>query len=95
MSDDVWEPNAAWKKLPEPAEGDIVHLKHGSVFTHLVKVIVSSVDTDTVTGSVEMVFDWETKVHIIAGEILCLVGKEVTFKRNLLQNVIKKPGHSK
>jgi hypothetical protein len=95
MTDNIWEPNPNWLEIDSPAEGDIVQLKHTSAFSHLVMVIVSSVDEDSVTGIVEAVFDWETKGHITGGEIFSLVGKELTFKKRMIQNVIKKPAHLK
>lgn len=95
MTDHIWEPNPDWKKLPAPSKGDIVHFKHINGFRHLVKVIVSSVTDDAVTGVVEAVFDWDIKGQITGGNILGLVGKELTFQKNLMQNVIKKPAHWK
>jgi len=95
MIDHIWEPNPDWNKLPAPSERDIVHFKHISGLRHLVKVIVSSITADTVTGVVEAVFDWDIKGQITGGDILDLVGKELTFQKNLMHNVIKKPAHLK
>jgi len=95
MTDDIWESNPDWQTLDTPAEGDIVQFKHINVFSHLVKVIVSSVDEDTVTGVVEAVFDWQSQNPMTGGEVLNLVGKEFTFKKNLMKKVIRKPAHLK
>jgi hypothetical protein len=95
MSDRTWEPNPNWRDLPAPEEGDIVQLKHSSGFNHLVKAIVSSVAYDEVSAVVEAVFDWEGQGQITGGEVLSLVGKELTFRKSLMQNVIKKPDHMK
>lgn len=91
----IWETHPDWNKLPTPCEGDIVHLKHISGFRYLVKVIVSSVTDNDVTGVVEAVFDWDTKGQITGGEIIGLVGKELTFQKNMMQNVIKKSARFK
>ena len=37
---ETWEPNPNWKELPEPAIGDIVHLRLSDAFRYTVKVIV-------------------------------------------------------
>lgn len=93
MINHIWEPNPDWNKLLNPNEGDIIHLKHISEFRYLVKVIASSFTDNDVIGVVEAVFDWDTKGQITGGEIFGLVGKELTFQKNLIQNVIKKPKH--
>ena len=95
MGNDYYEPNPEWLRLPEPNEGDIVHLKHCDAFNHLVKIIVSSVSEDKVTGVIEAVFDWNSKFPITGGAILSLVGKGMTFPRDVMYNVIKKPDHLK
>lgn len=90
MGNEIWEKNPEWRKLDDPVKGDIVQLKHISAFSHLVKLIVSSVNSDEITGVVEAVFDWETKEPMTGGEILLLVNQELTFKKHLMQKLIKK-----
>jgi len=90
MIDQEWEENPNWHNLEKSEAGDIVHLKHASGFRHLVKVIVSSVKDDGVTGVVEAVFDWDTKGEITGGAIVDFVGKELTFKTRMVHRVIKK-----
>lgn len=90
MMEQAWEENPNWHNLEKPASGDIVQLKYTSGFRHLVKVIVSSVKDDEITGVVEAVFDWDTKEEITGGAILDFVGKELTFKTRMVHRVIKK-----
>jgi hypothetical protein len=91
MIEEEWEENPNYRTLEKSEAGDIVHLKHTSGFRRLVKVIVSSVKDDEVTGVVEAVFDWDTEWEITGGAILNLVGKELTFKTRMVHRVIKKP----
>ena len=87
----TWEENPNWCNLEKPEAGDIIQLKHTSGFHHLVKVIVSSVKDDELTGVVEAVFDWYTKGEITGGAMFDFVGKELTFKTMMVHRVIKKP----
>jgi hypothetical protein len=96
MTDHTWEPNPDWQRLDSPAEGDIVQFKLTSTLSYRVNVIVASVDEDNITGIVEIVSDWYNPTYqITGGDILSLVGKKLTFKKHLMQNIIKKPTHLK
>ena len=46
-------------------------------------------------GEVDAVFHWDTKGQILEGDVLSLVGKHLTFRKNMMHNVIKKPEHLK
>ena len=94
MTQDTWEENPGWEGLPQLDVGDIVQLKLSNSFQYLVKTIVTAVDEDKITTTVEAIFDWHNKDYQInGGDRIGLVGKELSFKRLLIQKVIKKPGH--
>jgi hypothetical protein len=95
MTDQTWESNPNLRDLPTPEEGDIVQMKHTSVFSHLVKAIVSSANDDEVSAVIEAVLDWQTEMQITSGDVLSLVGNELKFRKNFIQNVIKKPHQMK
>lgn len=95
MTDHIWATNPDWQRLDPPEERDIVQLKHADGLNHLVKVIALSVTDDEVTGEVQAVFDWDTKRQILGGDILSLVGKHLTFPKDMIHNVTKKQKHLK
>jgi hypothetical protein len=84
------EPNKNWKDLPKPEVGDIVHLKLTDTFQYTVKVIVTAVGDDEVTGDIQALFDADTGDWLKGGDTMKLVGKQASFRPCFMQRVIKK-----
>ena len=84
-----WEPNPGWRELDAPEERDIVQLKATNGFDVLVKLFVSHVTENKITGIVDSVYDWHNKGQIHMGHGASLVGKEMEFDKKYMQNVIK------
>jgi hypothetical protein len=81
--------NVDWKALPGPSAGDIIHLKkEDNLQEYLFKLIVSSVEDEKITGSVEAVFDWNTDYPITGGKILKYVGTTLIVDIDLIHRVI-------
>lgn len=85
-----WDQNPNWKELPKPDVGDIVHLKHTNAFQYLVKIIVTTIGDEEITGQIEALFDYETKGPLQGGDKMRLVGKQASFRPCFIQRVIKK-----
>lgn len=83
-----WETNPDYERLPQPAVGDIVHLKLTDGFQYLVKVLVTSVVNDVITGDIDAIFDYQTKAPITGGDVLQRLGKHVSFMSHFMQTVI-------
>ena len=86
-----WEPNPEWEPLPKPDVGDIVQLKLSDAFEYLVKAIVTSVAENSITATIDSLFDQQNKGWLTGGDKTNLVGKEISFSPRFMQNVIKKP----
>jgi hypothetical protein len=84
-----WIPNPNWNSLETLSKGDIAQFRLINGFSYLVKVIVTSADAMQITGSVEAVYDWDTKELVTGGPIKELVGTQQTLNKTLLQNIIK------
>lgn len=84
------ERNQNWKELPEPEVGDIVQLKLVDVFDYLVDASVDSVKDNKVVARIKTLFDYKTHLTLTGGKKLRLIGKEISLKKEFIQN-IKKP----
>ena len=51
-----WETNPEWAQLRHPIVGDTIHLKLTDGFQYLVKIIVTSIGNDEITGNIETIF---------------------------------------
>jgi len=87
----TWTPNPNWKNLEMPSQGDIAQFKITDGFSFLIKLIVTSVDLDNdqITGTVDAVYDWDTKELVTGSPIKKLVGTQQTLDKTLLQNVVR------
>lgn len=91
MDNTALTPNPDWQQLDIPKEGDLVHLKYIRELPYLLKIIVSSVDGDKVTGAVQAIYNWGSQDQITAKDpILALLGKIYIFNMNFMQKVFKK-----
>jgi hypothetical protein len=90
MANREWELNSNWRELDDSVtNGDIVHLKLCDVFRYLVKVIVTHADKHEIVGIIDGVFDWESKAYITQAEVLSLLGRSMTFHKNMIHFVRK------
>jgi len=62
-------------------------------FRYTVKVIVTAVGDDKVTGHIEALFDTDTSDWITAGDKNTYVGKEEPFEPRFMHEVIKRDAH--
>lgn len=85
-----WESNPKWKNLPKPEIDDMVILKLSDWVPYTVRVIVTSIVQDQITGMIEAVFDWQTNAQVTGGYRANLEGKEVSFTPQCVQKVAKK-----
>lgn len=85
-----WESNPKWKELPKPEIDDMVILKLSDWVPYTVKVIVTSIAQDQITGIIEAVFDWQTNGQVTGGDRATLEGKEIFFSPQHMQKVTKK-----
>ncbi len=85
----AWERNQNWRELPEPEVGDIVQFKLVDVFDYLVDASVATVNNNNVVAEIKALFDYKTHVSLTGGRKLKLIGKEVSLKKEFIQNVKK------
>jgi hypothetical protein len=88
-----WAPNPNWTAIQTPNKGDIVVLWQTSDCGHYVRVKVSAVDGNSITGVVTEVFASNGAGQITAGTILDLVHMKVNFTRDLIQKCFKMPNN--
>jgi hypothetical protein len=86
----AWERNQNWRELPEPEVGDIVQFKLVDVFDYLVDASVATVKDNKVVAQIKSLFDYRTHVTLTGGKKLRLIGKQISLKKEFIQN-IKKP----
>jgi hypothetical protein len=89
-----WEPNPNWKDLLKPDVGDIVHLKLTDAFPYTVKVIITAIGDDEITGVIEALFDADTGGWLQDGDKAKLCGKQASFRPCFMQKVIKRNAKS-
>ncbi len=83
------ERNQNWKDLPEPEVGDIVQLKLVDVFDYLVDASVAEVKNNKVVAQINALSDYKTHLKLTSGRKLRLVGKQISLKKEFIQNVKK------
>jgi len=85
-----WEPNSDAGSMRSVGIDDIVHLKLLASFAYLVKIRVTRVDSQEIEGVAEAIFDWHGLGQISQSDVLALVGKSLTFRRNFVHLVVTK-----
>ncbi len=83
------ERNQNWKDLPEPEVGDIVQLKLVDVFDYLVDASVAEVKDNKVVAQINALSDYKTHLKLTGGRKLRLVGKQISLKKEFIQNIKK------
>ncbi len=84
-----FELNNDWNTSINPEPGDLVHLKLVDTWVYKVKVIVNSVSSDSVTGLVDCVFDWDTGGQIGVSKTNELIGQTLQFRPQAIFKLIK------
>jgi len=85
-----WDQNLEWKELPTLEVGDIANLRATDVFQYFLKVNITSIDNDLISGIVEAIFDSNSGAEIFGGDIVQYVGKLISFRKTNIQGIIKK-----
>lgn len=81
--------NREWRDLPVPKAGDAVHLKSDDSLGYTVRVLVDSVQGDTIIGRIDSIFDKDQKASVTGGEVTALVGRIVAAQRTKIFGDLK------
>lgn len=80
--------NNDWKQTPPPKAGDSVHLRSRDSWGYTVRVLVHSIEGDTIKGQIEVIFDKDLKTNVTGGNVMEDIGKRIEFPRTKVFQVL-------